>query len=91
MKRYIDPVSNCVLGVGAPLLISGGVMVTRLLVKMGGFWSIIGALTTLVGCLFLLVIFIILMHDTVLPGIRRMRSKEPRAPDSAPWTRRNTP
>lgn len=91
MKRYIDPVSNCVLGVGSPLLITGGVIVFRQLVMMGGFWRIIGALTVLVGCLFLLVIFVILMHDTALPGIRRMLSRKTRAPDSAPWTRRDTP
>lgn len=88
MKRYIDPVFNCVLGVGAPLLIVGGVAAIKLLVKAGGFWRIIGALATLVGCLFLLVVFIMLMHDTVWPAIR---SKPAKTPPRDPWSKPEEP
>lgn len=91
MKRYIGLVFNCLLGLSAPVLIHSGVVLIIEKLESGGFIPIMGAITTLAGCCLVLVAFFILIHDTVLPGIRRMLSRNPRAPDSAPWTRRNTP
>jgi hypothetical protein len=78
MKKLISPAFNGFLGLGGPVMIYGGIAGFIHLVKVGGFSRVIGGITTLVGTLFILALFLVLVHDTVWPNLAKLlKSNKP--------------
>jgi hypothetical protein len=77
MRRIFNLLLNYLIGLCGPVLIYGGIRGSITLWKLGGRANHLGALTALLGSLFILTLFVVLMHDTVWPAIKALWKRRP--------------